>query len=37
MVEDSELWRPGAYDVIFCRNLLIYFTLDAMTALLARI
>jgi chemotaxis protein methyltransferase CheR len=25
-VDDAELWQPGSYDVIFCRNVLMYFT-----------
>ena len=37
LLEDGELWRSGYWDVIFCRNMLIYFTLDAMTAVLNRI
>ena len=24
--DDSELWWPGSYDVIFCRNVLMYFS-----------
>jgi chemotaxis protein methyltransferase CheR len=24
--ENAELWAPGRYDVIFCRNVLMYFT-----------
>jgi chemotaxis protein methyltransferase CheR len=35
--ENSELWAPGRYDVIFCRNLLMYFTPHNAQALVARL
>jgi chemotaxis protein methyltransferase CheR len=34
--EDLGLWRPGQYDVIFCRNLLMYLTADVSAALVRR-
>jgi chemotaxis protein methyltransferase CheR len=36
-VEDGELWRPAAYDVIFCRNVMMYFAPDTMRAVVARL
>jgi chemotaxis protein methyltransferase CheR len=35
--DDPGLWRPGAYDVIFCRNVLMYFSPEQMRAAIARI
>ncbi len=35
--ENAELWAPGRYDVIFCRNVLMYFTPDKAQALVARL
>ncbi len=35
--EDPELWRPAAYDVIFCRNVIMYFAPEPMRAVIARI
>jgi len=35
--EDPDLWRPGAYDVIFCRNVLMYFSPGQARAVMARI
>jgi chemotaxis protein methyltransferase CheR len=35
--DDSELWMPHAYDVIFCRNVLMYFTFEQAQALVARL
>src|SRR5262249_7591514 len=34
--DDPELWRAQDYDVIFCRNVLIYFTPHAIATLIAR-
>jgi chemotaxis protein methyltransferase CheR len=33
---DDELWRPDQYDVIFCRNLLMYLTAPVASSLVAR-
>ena len=35
--DNAELWAPGRYDVIFCRNVLMYFTPDNAQALVARL
>lgn len=35
--DDLELWKPGAYDAIFCRNALMYFSPEQMRAAIARI
>jgi chemotaxis protein methyltransferase CheR len=35
--DDPELWRPGAYDVVFCRNVLMYFSPEQARAVIARI
>lgn len=35
--DDPELWQPGEYDVVFCRNVLMYFTPQAAQATVARI
>lgn len=35
--EDAELWPPCAYDIIFCRNVVMYFAPDTAQALVARI
>jgi chemotaxis protein methyltransferase CheR len=34
--EDAALWRPDLYDVIFCRNLLMYLTPATAAALVGR-
>jgi chemotaxis protein methyltransferase CheR len=36
-VEDADLWAPGAYDVIFCRNVMIHLTRPAAEGLAARL
>lgn len=36
-VEDFELWPPDTYDIVFCRNVLMYFTPDQARSLVARI
>lgn len=33
----NGLWRPDAFDIVFCRNVLMYFTSDAARAVVARI
>ncbi len=35
--DDSALWQPAAYDVIFCRNVLMYFAPQQMRSVVARI
>nr|WP_296070052.1 CheR family methyltransferase [uncultured Actinoplanes sp.] len=34
--DDETLWRPGQYDVIFCRNLLMYLTPEVAATLVTR-
>ncbi len=34
---DAGLWQPDVYDVVFCRNVLMYFAPDQMRAVIARI
>jgi chemotaxis protein methyltransferase CheR len=34
---DTGLWRPDTYDVIFCRNVLMYLTEDGVTAVVDRL
>ncbi len=34
---DDGFWRPGAFDGVFCRNMLMYFTPGAAAALVERI
>ena len=34
--DDEALWRPGQYDVVFCRNLLMYLTADVASAVVER-
>jgi chemotaxis protein methyltransferase CheR len=35
--DDADLWPPGAYDVVFCRNVLIHLARPAAEALAARL
>jgi chemotaxis protein methyltransferase CheR len=35
--ENADLWAPERYDVIFCRNVLMYFTPDCSQALVTRL
>ncbi|MET0519050.1 MAG: CheR family methyltransferase [Burkholderiaceae bacterium] len=34
---DAEFWQPGAFDLIFCRNMLMYLTPGAMQAAVAHL
>lgn len=34
--QDAIFWSPGAFDIIFCRNVLIYFTEEARRAAVQR-
>lgn len=34
--EDPAFWRPGAFDIIFCRNVLMYFSPDLARQVVAR-
>ncbi|MEV0902363.1 CheR family methyltransferase [Actinoplanes sp. NPDC049802] len=34
--DDPQLWQPSRYDVIFCRNLLMYLTEEVSTGLVSR-
>ncbi|HEY3593526.1 MAG TPA: CheR family methyltransferase [Polyangiaceae bacterium] len=34
---DDDLWRPGTYDVVFCRNMLMYLTPETTQAVVGRI
>lgn len=35
--DDAQLWQPDAYDIVFCRNVLMYFTPRGTRALVDRI
>lgn len=35
--DDASFWRPGTFDVVFCRNVLIYFGPETTRAVIARI
>jgi chemotaxis protein methyltransferase CheR len=35
--QDSELWQPDTHDIVFCRNVLMYFALEDAQAVIARI
>lgn len=36
-VEDDSFWVPGRFDIVFCRNVIMYFTPEIARAVLARI
>jgi chemotaxis protein methyltransferase CheR len=35
--DDPSFWHPGAFDVVFCRNVTMYFTPEVMRSVVARI
>lgn len=35
--DDPGFWRPDAFDVVFCRNVIMYFTLEAGVSVINRI
>jgi chemotaxis protein methyltransferase CheR len=35
--DDLELWTPAAYDAIFCRNVIMYFTPEQQRSLILRV
>jgi len=35
--ENAQLWEPATYDVIFCRNVMMYLTADVARALVSRL
>jgi chemotaxis protein methyltransferase CheR len=35
--DDPGLWQPEAFDVVFCRNVIMYFTPEVMTGVVRRI
>ena len=35
VADDPELWQPAAYDVIFCRNVIMYFSPERTSAVIA--
>jgi chemotaxis protein methyltransferase CheR len=35
--DDPQLWQPATYDIVFCRNVLMYFTHEQARATVARI
>ncbi len=36
LAEDPAFWRPGRFDIVLCRNVLMYFTPEAMRSVVAR-
>ncbi|MCE9582139.1 MAG: methyltransferase domain-containing protein [Planctomycetes bacterium] len=36
-VDDPRFWRPGSWDVVFCRNVIMYFSPETQKAVVSRI
>jgi len=36
-LENADLWQPGRFDIVFCRNLIMYFTPEQARRLIGRI
>lgn len=37
VADDPDLWAPGSYDVVFCRNVIMYFAPETMKQVIARV
>jgi chemotaxis protein methyltransferase CheR len=37
VVDDPVLWRPGSFDAVFCRNVMMYFAPEVMAQVVRRI
>ncbi|MDP3852761.1 CheR family methyltransferase [Phenylobacterium sp.] len=35
--DDPEFWRPQSYDVVFCRNVIMYFSMETARAVVSRL
>jgi len=37
VAEDPQFWAPASYDIVFCRNVMMYFSPDQMRSVVARV
>jgi chemotaxis protein methyltransferase CheR len=37
VLEDPAFWRAGAFDIVFCRNVVMYFDVETMRSVIGRI